>query len=217
MTPSNKTKMKDFAQTRLMEVMNLRAVVNEEGKSYIVEGYAARYEPYELYRFDENTVVMEQFTRENFEGADKSDVIFQFDHEGRVYARTSNGTLRLEIDDIGLKVIADLGKTEAARQMYEDIAAGMVTKMSWRFSVDYEDYITTRIEAGETVTYLFTYKAIRKIYDVSAVSIPANQNTAISARGALDGLIEADLARIDAQRKLIERKNALKNWAGGRK
>ena len=64
-----------------------------------------------------------------------SDVIMQFDHQGRVFARKSNDTLQLEVDDHGLKVTADLGGTEIGRQLYEEIKGGYVTKMSFGFTV----------------------------------------------------------------------------------
>jgi phage head maturation protease len=60
-----------------------------------------------------------------------SDVIMQYDHAGRVFARQSNKTLILVPDHKGLLVAADLGKTDLARGLYQDIDAGMITKMSW--------------------------------------------------------------------------------------
>lgn len=41
-----------------------------------------------------------------------SDVILQYDHNGRVFARTTNNTLVVEADDTGLFMAADLSKTE---------------------------------------------------------------------------------------------------------
>lgn len=103
-----------------------------------------------------------------------SDIIMQYDHEGRVYARLSNGSLIVKPDDVGLYIAADLSRTAAAKGLYEDIAAGMTTKMSWGFAAGDWDF------DPETSTY--THHSIRKIYDVSAVSYPANNDTAIYAR-----------------------------------
>jgi len=208
MTPTNKTKLKDDSEVRSMEVLCLRALEaeaeaedkeDEEEEKFIVEGYAARYEPYVLYK-DEDGDIYEQFTKENFEGADRSDIIFQYDHAGKVYARTSNGSLTVEPDDEGLHIVADLGRTESARQMYEEIKAGMVTKMSWRFAVPADAYQYDKKKR------LLTYSGISKIYDVSAVSIPANDSTSISARNFVNGEIEKENARIEAARKLEETK-----------
>ena len=68
--------------------------------------------------------------------------------------------------------------------MYESIKAGLVTQMSWAFTVDEESY--NEKERLRTIT------KVRKVYDVSAVSIPANPNTDISARSYWDGVIEEE-------------------------
>lgn len=157
----------------------------EENKKYIVEGYATTFTPYELYRDESGNVVYEHFTPEAFNGVDMSDVIMQYDHNGRVFARTSNNTLKLDVDDTGLKITADLGSTESSRALYDDIAAGLITKMSWGFSYD-----TTPPDWDEkTNTITWGAGTVRKIYDVSAVSIPANNDTEISARALTDRLI----------------------------
>ena len=103
---------------------------------------------------------------------------------------------------------ADLGRTEAARDLYADIQAGMVTKMSWRFAVG--DFYFDR----ETRTIVHT--AVRKIYDVSAVSIPANDNTEINARAWVDGEI-ARAARSEAELNERRRKlhTKINNTLGG--
>lgn len=207
MTPMNKTKLKNEAEIRSMEIVR---TLTEGESDYIVEGYAAKYEPYVLYE-DADGKVYEQFSRENFEGADKSDIIMQYDHEGRVYARTSNESLKVEVDDVGLKVTADLGRTESARQLYEDIKAGMITKMSWRFSVLPEDY------KFDKKTRTLTYNKLGRIYDVSAVSLPANDSTEIGvhARSFVDGVIAEEKARIDAEQRMSALKESIKTKLGG--
>lgn len=206
MTPMNKTKLKNDAEVRSMELLNCRAL--DETESYIVEGYAARYEAYPLYE-DESGTIYEQFTKENFEGADKSDIIMQYDHQGRVYARTANGSLVVEPDDEGLHITADLGRTESARQLYEEIKTGMINKMSWRFSVPSDAYQYDKKKR------LLTYSRIGRIYDVSAVSIPANDSTSISARNFVNGEIEKENARIEAAKRKEEIRERIKEKLGG--
>lgn len=121
-------------------------------------------------------MIYERFEPGCFDGADISDVIMQYDHEGRVFARISNGTLLVEPDDKGLFMAADLSRTDGAKDLYGDISAGMITKMSWCFAVG--DYYYNEAEK------CFIHRTVRKIYDVSAVSIPANDSTSINARGA---------------------------------
>ena len=122
-----------------------------------------------------------------------SDVIMQYDHRGKVLARLSNKTLGLEANDNGLFMYADLSKSAAAKDMFEEINNGLVTKMSWAFTVSEDKY--------NQDTRTRTITKIKKVYDVSAVSIPANQDTEISARSYFDGVIEAERQELLERRK----------------
>lgn len=160
---------------------------------YRAEGYATTYsDPYLLFR-SEGVDYFEEVAPDAIdERTDMSDVIFQFDHEGMVYARMSNYTLRLSNDEHGLKVDVDLSKTADARNMFENISSGMVKEMSWAFTVDGQNY------DKDTHTRKITH--IKKIYDVSAVSIPANPNTEImAARSFIDGEIEKEIKEFEAR------------------
>lgn len=152
---------------------------------YYVEGYATTFnKPYLLYEFEDGTKYYERVDAHALDGADMSDVIMQYDHEGRVFARQSNKTLILVPDHKGLLVAADLGKTDLARGLYQDIDAGMITKMSWAFTVLEDSY--------DRATHTRTILKIKKVYDVSAVSIPANGDTEISARNFARRSYEAE-------------------------
>ncbi len=151
---------------------------------YYVEGYATTFDkPYLLYELD-GVKFYERIDAHALDGADMSDVIMQYDHEGRVFARQSNKTLILVPDHKGLLVAADLGRTDLARGLYQDIDAGMITKMSWAFTVKEESY--------DRATHTRTILKIKKVYDVSAVSIPANGDTEISARNFARRSYEAE-------------------------
>ena len=164
-----------------------------EEDSYIVEGYASTFAPYTLW-FEGDTEIREQIDPHAFDNADMSDVIMQYDHQGRVFARVSNNTLDISTDDHGLKIRADLSKTESARQLYEEIKSGMITQMSFAFSIQEDAY--------DKKEHLRTVTKIRKLYDVSAVSIPANPGTEISARSFAEGVIEQErLERAEAEER----------------
>lgn len=146
---------------------------------YYVEGYATTFDtPYLLFEFEDGWKYYEVINGRALDNADMSDVIMQFDHTGRVYARQSNKTLILQPDNVGLFTCADLSKTDAAKQLYQDIEAKMITKMSWAFMVA-RDSIT---EDREKRTITREILEVKKVYDVSAVSRPANEDTEISAR-----------------------------------
>lgn len=156
-----------------------------------IEGYAAKYAPYFFYE-DKEGPVYERFERGAFKDADMSDIILQYNHEGRVFARMSNNTLLVRADDEGLFVAADLSKTSLSRDLYADIEAGMITKMSWGFYTG--DYYFDKQERT------IVHTSVKKIFDVSAVSIPANDNTDIHARAFADGVIE------QMHKELVERR-----------
>lgn len=184
----------------LSAVMEVRADAKDD--EMIVEGYATTFnQPYDLFTY-QGTRYMEQVDPNAFEECDMGDVIMQYDHAGRVFARTRNGTLKLEVDDRGLKITADLSRTDTARQLYQEIREGMTDRMSFGFIVGLDERTTTRDEDTGKATVLRTIKRFKKLYDVSAVSIPANDQTSISARMLSDGWIaEAEAERLRAQRK----------------
>lgn len=190
---------------RNFSVTEFRA--KEDGEGYTVEGYATTFDsPYVLWTDSDGNDYKEVISSKAFEDADMSDVIFLYNHEGMVYARLKNKTLELSMDKHGLKVRADLSLTQASRDMFEAIKTGLVDQMSWAFTVDADEY--DRSTKTRTIT------KIRKVYDVSAVSIPANNQTSISARSYFDGVIEAEKAERLSRAKEIE-KIKLKMKLGG--
>ena len=177
-------KIKEGRNYRQMEV---RALEDQGEDSYIVEGYATTFnELYTLYS-EPGYRFQEVVDPKAFDETDMADVIMQYDHEGRVFARKSNGTLQLSVDDHGLKVRADLGGTEIGRQLYEEIRGGYTTKMSFGFTVQKDSMEQEQREDVLVVTRRIL--GIKKLYDVSAVSLPANDATEISARTLGEGVI----------------------------
>lgn len=177
--------------------LSAQAAAKRIETDFYVEGYATTFDsPYLLYEI-EGTKFYERIDAHALDGADMSDVIMQYDHEGRVFARQSNGSLILMPDHKGLLIAADLGRTDLARGLYQDIQAGMITKMSWAFTVKTDSY--------DRATHTRTISEIKKVYDVSAVSIPANGGTEISARSFAHRSYEAE-----RQERLLQRARLLK-------
>jgi HK97 family phage prohead protease len=197
MTPNTKTKLKNEMQVRALTFFGQPEAKRIDSNFY-VEGYAARFEPYVLFE-DEDGPIYERFERGCFDNCDMSDIIFQLNHGGTVMARQSNGSLIVEVDENGLFTAADLSRTEAARRLYEEISAGMITKMSWGFFLGDYHY--------DSESRTIVHKTVKKIFDVSAVSIPANNNTEINARSWVDGVIDLT-ARSEAE--LDERRRKLR-------
>ena len=202
----------DKREYRRIETEALETRTAEDG-AMIVEGYATTYnQPYPLWR-DKEMTVNEQVDANAFAECDMSDVIMQYDHEGRVFARVKNGTLELESDEHGLKIRANLGGTEIGRQLFEEIQGGYTNKMSFGFTVAGEKKTRSKAEDGH-ITILRTITKIGKLYDVSAVSLPANDATEISARSTGDGLIAEAMKEVQAEeeraRKIGEIRKILK-------
>lgn len=152
------------------------SLIPREGESdtYRVRGTAVVFDtPTCLYEED-GVKFYEVIDRRAFEGCDMSDVIFNYNHGGKVVARLRNKTLILTIDERGLHMEADLSGTAAGRDLYEEIDGGYVDKMSFSFTVRESKY--------DRLTHTRTITKIRKLYDVSAVDIPAYEETSVSAR-----------------------------------
>ena len=182
-------------QNREYRNMELRLAEQGEEKNYIVEGYAATFDPYVLLTID-GVDYSERIEPTAFEDADLTDVVFRLDHEGRVFARSSAGTVQLWTDENGLGNRTDLSKTQKARELFADIEAGNYPQMSFAFTVA-EDHF-------DRETHTRVIDRIAKVYDVSPVSFPANPNTSLSVatRDYFDGVIEMEKAeRLEREKR----------------
>ena len=192
-----------------------RALEDQGDERRIVTGYASTFdEPYVLYDGD-GWKYLEVVDRGAFDDTDMSDVIMQYDHRGRVFARTRNNTLTVTPDDKGLFIEADLGGTEIGRELYEEIRGGYTDRMSFGFTVNGEYEESQKTDEGVRI-YIRHITSVQKLYDVSAVSLPANDGTSIEADATTrsignltDGVIERIQAeRLEEQRIELERRRA---------
>ena len=192
-----------------MEIRSAETDEPEQEERMVVTGYASTFnEPYTLYE-DDDWRFDEVVDSRAFDNTDMSDVIMQYDHEGRVFARMSNNTLTVVPDEKGLLIEADLGGTELGRGLFEEIKGGYTNKMSFGFTVDGEEVRDIKNATGKTVT-VRTITSVRKLYDVSAVSLPANDATSISVRTLTDGEIERIRAeRLEAEKLELRRRKLL--------
>jgi len=125
-----------------------------------------------------------------FDGAKMDDVVLNIDHMGKPAAKTKNGTLRLEVRADGLYMEADLGQNATGRELYEDIQNGFYDKMSFSFAVSEESY--------DRDTHTRTILKFKQLYDVSAVTFPAYEQTNISARSWAEARYEIEAAEVAA-------------------
>lgn len=179
-------KLADGREYRSMAV-EFRTVDNAD---MTVEGYATTFNtPYLRYE-ERGYKLYEKVDSHAFDECDMRDVIMQYDHVGRVFARNRNNTLWVTIEEKGLAIKAYLGGTDIGKQLYQEIKGGYTDRMSFGFLVgeSKRDSVMNN-ETGEIVVTR-TITKIKKLFDVSAVSIPANDMTSISARDYFSGVIE---------------------------
>lgn len=184
--------LKDGREYRSLQ--NFALVPREEGsEEYRVKGTAVVFNtPTVLYECD-GVKYCEIIDRHAFDGCDLSDVIFNYNHGGKVVARLRNKTLALHVTERGLEVEADLSGTQAGRELYEEIDGGYIDKMSFSFSVREAKY--------DSVTHTRTITKVKKLYDVSAVDIPAYEETSISARSFFTEEHGKELAALEQARR----------------
>lgn len=197
---------------REYRALTMNAINDDE---FIVEGYATTFdEPYHLYSFEyengKEIEVKEMVDKNAFANCDMTDVIFQYDHEGRVFARLSNNTMGLETDEHGLKTRAYLGGTNIGRNLYEEIKGGYTNKMSFGFIVNKAKMVRNS-EGG----YTRIIQEIKKLFDVSAVSYPQNEFTEISARKHCEGEIAAyETERLEAEKREHQKEELMNRLRG---
>lgn len=138
-----------------------------------------------------------------FAECDMTDVIFNYNHSGRVYARTRNNTLSLEVKKDGLYMKAVLRADDQGHQeLYNDIASGTIDKMSFAFHIEKSEW--RFVEEGDKEIDIRTVLKIDKLYDVSAVDIPAYDTTSISARSQFSAVSEERAAESRKAKEELE-------------
>ena len=132
-----------------------------------------------------------------------SEVIFNYNHGGKVLARTRNKTLVVDVREDGVYIRARLDGTEEGRKLYDEIKGGYIDRMSFQFTIREQSY--------DKENHMWTVRKVKRLYDVSAVDIPAYDDTSIEARK--NSILEAD-AQEQSERKaaaeLSKRKLQLK-------
>lgn len=178
-----------FRDFRFTKVETRKA---EDGtEEMIVEGKACSFEEETVLYGYGNWEAREIIDANAFEKCDMSDVIFNYNHSGRVFARTRNNTLTLEVKEDGLYMKASLRSGDQGHQeLYEDIKTGTIDKMSFAFHVNKSEWTFIEDDGEGKEIDLRRVKEIDKLYDVSAVDIPAYDTTSISARSQFSAVSE---------------------------
>ena len=192
-------------------MMEIRAVGEDDGKM-IIEGYAITFEQPATHQYGDRKFT-ETIKRGALDHTDMKDVPLKYNHSDNfmIMARTRNKSLVLIVDDIGLKIRAELIDTQSNRDLYKSIQEGLVDKMSFAFTVVVGEDTWT---FGDEETTREVNK-IEKLYDVSVVDTPFYDSTSIYARSL--ELLDSEKRKLDSlnELELLKLKTMIKN--GGNK
>lgn len=183
---------KNKCERRMVE---MQAVENDENKM-LIEGYAITFERPATHEYGGRKFT-ETIKRGALNKTDMKDVPMRYNHNDNVMimARTRNKSLRLIVDEKGLKVEAELIDTQSNRDIYKAIKEGLVDKMSFAFTVaDKGD----KWSFGEKETTREVTN-IAKLWDVSVVDTPFYDSTSVYARSL--ELLDSEKRRLDSLRE----------------
>lgn len=185
-------------ETRSMsEKIELRSHDDEEN---YIEGYALKFgtESEDLGGF------IETIERDALKDTDFSDVRALFNHNAdHIIARSSADTLKLEVDDIGLKFKARIPNTTYGRDLLENLRNGNVNQCSFGFRLAEKGDILKFDEARKI--YKRTLKNIKEILDVSVVTYPAYRDTDVApALRSIEELKSEELRKHEAEKLKLE-------------
>lgn len=167
-----------------------QAIDNEENKM-IIEGY-----PITFNMPATHWGMTEIIDPEALVEADIRDVPLRYNHEESflILARTRNNSLKLSVDEKGLKMRAELIDTQSNKDIYKSIQSGLLDKMSFAF--------TTKEESYDFETDTRKILRIDRLWDVSVVDVPYYDSTTLSAR-KLDNSSEYVKQKQQEKRKML--------------
>lgn len=172
----------------------------QEDSPRVISGYAAVFGQWaeigHWYRY------MEQIAPGAFEGCDTSKCVACFNHNtDNILARVTSGTLKLEVDDTGLRFEFEVPNTTVGNDMYELVKRGDISQCSFAFVVESESWEYTEDPELDKRTI----NKISQLWDVSLVTYPAYEGTSVDARSAEEGFLNKKkeyLSRNDNNEKI---------------
>ena len=169
----------------------------EDEQKMVLEGYAIVFDQETLIG-DKDKGFIESIDRNALKNANMKDVPMKYNHDDSflIIARTRNNSLRLTVDDIGLKVRAELIDTDSNKDIYKMVKAGLLDKMSFAFTVSSQKIDRSGDIPKRTIT------GIDRLYDVSIVDLPAYDQTSI--------VIGRSLALVDTELKTMDMEDQIK-------
>ena len=190
-------------ETRLADV-----TLHEEDDKMILEGYALVFNNETLIG-DEEYGFLEEIDSRALSETKMKDVPMKYNHMDSflIIARTKNQSLSLNVDNVGLKVRAELLDTNTNQDIYKMVRSGLLDKMSFAFTVDEQVWNREGRIPKRTIT------KIERLYDVSVVDTPAYDATSIYARSLESMELELkamELAEQEEKSSIIKKRIKIK-------
>ena len=157
------------AEVRTFDVQDLE--LRMDGDKPTVVGYGA------VFNSESNDLggFREYIAPGAFDGRLEDDVRFLVNHDANlILARTTNGTLRLSVDEKGLRYEADMPNTSTARDLMELLKNGTISQSSFAFTVEEDSW---EVKDGMNIR---TIDKVSQLYDVSSVTYPAYNSASSS-------------------------------------
>lgn len=172
-------------------------VVDKESRK--VSGYAIVFNQRSVDLGGFKEIILPSAVNENT--IKSNDVFCLLDHDKkRVLARSKNGvgSLKLTVDERGLKYEFDAPKTQLGDELLEQLDRGDIQGSSFAFIPSKRS--VKREEGGELVQYI---EGIGRLSDVSPVFTPAYEQTSVNRR-SVDEFIEQERALVESAQKVIK-------------
>jgi hypothetical protein len=140
------------------------------------------------------------------DNTDLSDVRFLVNHDisqlplARYVKGGDNNTMELSIDKDGVHISVDLDveNNQRAKDLYSAVQRGDVTGMSFMFDIS-----TWNEEHEKDNVILHRVTEISKVYEVSAVTFPAYEDTTIEARSKKNISLNSDVEMLKIKCKIL--------------
>ncbi|MGJ1042628.1 HK97 family phage prohead protease [Staphylococcus epidermidis] len=145
------------------------------------------------------------------DNTDLKDVRFLVNHNtdmiplARSRNNTVNSTMQMTVDEQGMLIRVDLDteNNAEAKSLYSAVERGDIDGMSFMFVADEDRW--EDIDTDHPTRHIVS---LRKVFEVSAVTFPAYEDTSIQARGLSSALDSAktSLENVKAEARAIERR-----------
>jgi len=192
--------MKGWAERKINELKEENSILEDMEKRSI--NFELRAKPESRTIFGTATVFNsvydmgwyeEEMDSEALKNADLNDVVALFNHDqNMVLARTSSGTLKLNVTGNAMEYEFEAPNTTLGNDLLEMVRRGDVYQSSFAFTVDKENWQENTGYKPKRII-----RSIKKVYDVSPVTYPANPDTMVAKRSYEATLqIDEDLQKV---------------------